>query len=109
MPLPLGNDPTAAPSTVAPETSPALHESLPVSEARTQFSGLIDRVAFRHQRVLLTRHGHARVAIIPAEDLLLLEQLEAAAPPAVDITVLPPAAVGGEDLALREADRHSSG
>jgi prevent-host-death family protein len=47
-----------------------------ISEARGEFSDLVNRAAYRHERVLLTRHGKAIAAIVPAEDLELLEALE---------------------------------
>jgi len=47
-----------------------------ISEARGEFSDLVNRAAYRHERVLLTRHGKAIAAIVPTEDLELLEALE---------------------------------
>lgn len=47
-----------------------------ISEARGEFSDLVNRAAYRHERVLLTRHGKAIAAIVPADDLELLEALE---------------------------------
>ena len=47
-----------------------------ISEARGEFSELVNRAAYRHERVLLTRHGKAIAAIVPTEDLELLEALE---------------------------------
>ena len=51
-------------------------ESKRISEARGEFSELVNRAAYRHERVLLTRHGKAVAAIISADDLALLEALE---------------------------------
>jgi prevent-host-death family protein len=51
-------------------------ESKRISEARSEFSDLVNRAAYRHERVLLTRHGKAVAAIISADDLELLEALE---------------------------------
>ncbi|KAF0249830.1 MAG: antitoxin of toxin-antitoxin system Phd [bacterium] len=47
-----------------------------VSSAREQFSTLLNRAAFGKERILLTRHGKPVVAVIPVEDLELLEMLE---------------------------------
>ncbi len=37
---------------------------------------VLNQVQFRHERVMLTRKGQPAAAIIPIEDLRLLEQLE---------------------------------
>ena len=52
----------------------ALH--LSVSDARTRFSEIVNRVAFAKDRVELHRHGKARAAIVPPEDLERLRELE---------------------------------
>ena len=49
---------------------------IPASRARERFADLVNEVAFGHQRVVLHRHGKDIVAIIPVEDLELLEALE---------------------------------
>ena len=41
-----------------------------------RLSTLLDRVVLRRQRVVLTRRGMAQAAMVPLEDLLLLETLE---------------------------------
>jgi prevent-host-death family protein len=46
------------------------------SDARDQFSDLINRVAFGKERQILSRRGTELVAIIPIEDLRTLEHLE---------------------------------
>ena len=51
-------------------------ESKRISEARGEFSDLVNRAAYRHERVLLTRHGKPIAAIISTGDLELLEALE---------------------------------
>jgi prevent-host-death family protein len=51
-------------------------ETKRISEARGEFSDLVNRAAYKHERVLLTRHGKAIAAIISADDLDLLEALE---------------------------------
>lgn len=42
---------------------------IPVTEARAQFSELVNRVGFGKERIILTRHGKPLVALVPAEDL----------------------------------------
>ena len=51
-------------------------ETKRISEARGEFSELVNRAAYRHERVLLTRHGKPIAAIISKEDLEYLEALE---------------------------------
>lgn len=50
-------------------------QHLTATAARNDFSGTINRVAYGHERLVIDRHRDA-VAVIPAEDLLLLERLE---------------------------------
>lgn len=45
-------------------------------EARNKFSNIINRVAYGKERVVLTRRGEELVALIPAEEIHLLEALE---------------------------------
>jgi prevent-host-death family protein len=45
-------------------------------EARSQFSEVINRAAFGKERVILTRHGKGIVALVPIEDVKLLEVME---------------------------------
>ncbi len=45
------------------------------SEARDNLADLCERVA-HGERILITRHNKARVALVPAEDLELLQSLE---------------------------------
>ena len=47
-----------------------------ISEARDDFATIINKVAFGGERVRLTRHGKAVAAVVPVEDLRLLEELE---------------------------------
>ncbi len=49
---------------------------LPASEVRERFSEVLSEVSYGHQRMVLQRHGKDLVAIIPIEDLRLLEELE---------------------------------
>lgn len=56
------------------------HEAVTVTEAaskvRQQFAGALNRVAFSRDRILLERHGKLVAAMVPVEDLELLEELE---------------------------------
>jgi prevent-host-death family protein len=52
---------------------------IPVSEAREQLADLVNRAAYRRERITLARHGKKIAAIVSAEDLELLEALEDAA------------------------------
>ena len=45
-------------------------------EARERFSDLVNRVAYGKERVILSRRGRELVAIVPLEDMRLLEALE---------------------------------
>jgi len=45
-------------------------------DARRDFSDLLNRVAYGHERMVLTRRGKRLVAVVPVEDLELLESLE---------------------------------
>lgn len=47
-----------------------------ISEARESFSTTVNRVAFGGERVVLTRHGKRVAAVVPIEDLELIESLE---------------------------------
>ncbi len=46
-----------------------MNEEIPVTEARAQFSDLVNRVGFGKERIVLTRHGKPLVALVPAEML----------------------------------------
>lgn len=46
------------------------------SEAREDFSEVLNRAAYGKERVVLTRRGKRIVAMVPVEDLDLLEALE---------------------------------
>lgn len=45
-------------------------------DAREQFSDVINRAAYGKERVVLTRRGKDLVAVVPIEDVKLLEALE---------------------------------
>ena len=46
-------------------------------EARDDFAAVVNRAAFGKERVLLTRRGRELAAVVPVEDVVLLEALEA--------------------------------
>ena len=47
-----------------------------ITEIRQNFSETVNQVAYGKERVTVTRHGKALVALVPIEDLELLERLE---------------------------------
>ncbi|MDO8501609.1 MAG: type II toxin-antitoxin system Phd/YefM family antitoxin [Gemmatimonadaceae bacterium] len=49
---------------------------MPATEARNRFADIVNDVAYRGERVVLQRHGKDIAAIVPVEDLALLEALE---------------------------------
>ncbi len=49
---------------------------LPTSKAREGFSDTLNRVAFGKERVVLRRRGKEIAAVVPMDDLRLLEELE---------------------------------
>lgn len=49
---------------------------MPATEARNRFADIVNDVAFRGERVILQRHGKDIAAVVPVEDLALLEALE---------------------------------
>lgn len=50
--------------------------SLPVSKARQELAELINRVAYKGERIVIERHGKDVAALVPTEDLQVLESLE---------------------------------
>ena len=49
---------------------------LTTTEARKDFASLVNRTAYGKERVVLGRRGKDLAALVPIEDLDLLEQLE---------------------------------
>lgn len=47
-----------------------------VSHARDEFAELVNRAAYQHDRVLISRRGRPVAAIVPIEDVEALEELE---------------------------------
>lgn len=50
--------------------------NISISEARDGFAELINRVAYARERVRLVRRGRVLAAVVPMEDVELLEALE---------------------------------
>jgi len=46
------------------------------ADARNNFSDVVNRAGYGKERVVLTRHGRRVAAVIPIEDLELLERIE---------------------------------
>jgi prevent-host-death family protein len=76
-----------------PESAEGEAESIPISEARQGLAELCNRVAYGGERLVIARRGKARAALVPMEDLKLLEGLE----DAIDLA--------GAGKALREAKK----
>jgi prevent-host-death family protein len=49
---------------------------IPIVKARDEFSDLVNRAAYGKERVVLTRRGKPLAAVVPLEDVELLERLE---------------------------------
>ncbi len=49
---------------------------LPISDARKQLADLGNRVSMRGERIIIERQGKGLFALVPLEDLDLLERLE---------------------------------
>lgn len=50
-------------------------EHITTAEARKQMAELLNRAAYGKERFVVTRHGKELVAIVPLEDVTLLERL----------------------------------
>ncbi|MGD8331482.1 MAG: type II toxin-antitoxin system Phd/YefM family antitoxin [Acidobacteriota bacterium] len=51
-------------------------ENISAADARKQFAELLSRAAYGKERFVVTRHGKEMGAIVPVEDLDLLERLK---------------------------------
>ena len=49
---------------------------LSTTKAREAFSDIINRVSYRGERIVLERRGKDVVALVPVEDLRLIEEIE---------------------------------
>ena len=54
-------------------------DEVPIRDARQELADLLNRVAYRQERVVLTRYGRPLAAVVPMADVELLERLEAQA------------------------------
>lgn len=50
--------------------------SVPAKQARIEFTHILDDVAFKGERYIVTRNGRDLVAVIPVADLEILQKLE---------------------------------
>lgn len=48
-------------------------KTLPLSEVKTKLSGLVDEVATRDERVVITKHGRAAAMLLSMDDIEGLE------------------------------------
>ena len=46
------------------------------TEARSEFADILNRVAYRKERIILHRRGKNIAVLVPIEDLLLLRKIE---------------------------------
>jgi prevent-host-death family protein len=53
---------------------------LPTTEAREQLAELVNRAAFRNERIVLTRHGKDVAVLVTVEDLARLQALDEVSP-----------------------------
>lgn len=51
-------------------------EKINTNQARKEFADNINRVAYGHERLTVTRHGKPVAAIVSVDDLELLEKIE---------------------------------
>jgi prevent-host-death family protein len=49
-------------------------QEIPVTQARDELADLVNRVAYGHERITLTRHGKVVAGLVPPGDLAWLEQ-----------------------------------
>ena len=59
-------------------------EHITASDARGDFRGTLNRVVRDRERLVITRHNDEEVAVIPVEDLRLLEKWERQVEDAID-------------------------
>jgi prevent-host-death family protein len=82
---------------------------IPVTEARAQLSDLVSQVAFGGEPVVLTRHGKALVALVPAallggRDPVAGDVTPGGAPLILDVTTLDGSSQGHYTLAAHHDD-----
>jgi prevent-host-death family protein len=50
-------------------------DDITAADARKQWSDLLNRVAYAKERVVVTRHGRPLAALVPVEDLGMIERV----------------------------------
>lgn len=78
---------------------------IPVTQARDELAELINRVAYGHERIILTRHSKAVACLVPPEDLQRLES-GAEGQAAIRLTSIGPPADISQPAPLRIAAEH---
>jgi prevent-host-death family protein len=63
-----------------------MNSEVPVTEARDELADLINRVAYGHERIILTRHSKPVACIVPPEDLARLEELDQRGQEEIDLS-----------------------
>lgn len=53
-----------------------MNKSVSVAEAKNHFSDLLNRVIYRRERIIVSKHGKPVGALISTDDLKQLEELE---------------------------------
>ncbi|MDP2345389.1 MAG: type II toxin-antitoxin system Phd/YefM family antitoxin [Deltaproteobacteria bacterium] len=53
---------------------------LPTSDAREQLADLVNRAAYGHERIVLTRHGKDLAVLVSIEDLAVLQAIDGEKP-----------------------------
>jgi hypothetical protein len=84
-------------------------EEKPVTEARSEFTDLVNQAFYNKTRFALVRRGKIMAAIVSPEDLVVLENL---IEHMIDLTKAEPAPAGRADVAvdtLRIAAEHKPG
>jgi len=76
---------------------------IPVTQARDELAELINRVAYGHERIILTRHSKAVACLVPPEDL---QRLESEDQTAIRLTSTGQPPEFGQPAPLRIAARH---
>ena len=76
---------------------------IPVTQARDELAELINRVAYGHERIILTRHSKAVACLVPPEDL---QRLESEGRAAIRLTSAGPPPGIGQPAPLRIAAEH---
>lgn len=58
------------------ERGVAMEKTVSVAEAKNKLSDLLNRVAYHHERIIVSKRGKPVGAIVSAEDLQRLEEME---------------------------------